>query len=303
MKKQHSPDNSFDGLKNDLDTDSAMQRHARLSSDINSDFVEKMGAGPESFMHQGLNNAVKDSKPEHPVFSRLNAIFTSILVISLAGFSISNWMTHKQVAQLTTATADVQSRLAGMDSDKDKKRMENRMAGLEDSFRTIRLRLGQQPSDDGLVTLKLRLADAEKEIARLRLIMGSAIKQARTGRSKVTHAGQRTRTARSTKKAPKATLASHVPTHRMLALTNPGQSWIVNLETTGSESAAESALTKMHGFGIMAKKHEVERRGKKYWRLSVAGFRSRQAASEFVQNIAAKHGFADAWIYWSPLSP
>ena len=89
MKEPHSPDNSFDGLKNDLDTDSAMQRHARLSADINSDFVEKTEANPESFTAQNLNKTVKDSRHEHPVFSRLNAIFTSILIISLAGFSIS----------------------------------------------------------------------------------------------------------------------------------------------------------------------------------------------------------------------
>lgn len=308
QKEYFSVDNLED-LKKDLDTDSAMERHTHMSSDVDFDSSEKIGAALESFADQGPNEAASNLKSERPVFSKVNIIFTVVLVLSLVGFSSSNWMMRNHLGQLTATTADLQSSLTAMHEEKiaSENNMLARIAGLEDSFRQVRLKLGQQSGDDSLVALELRLVEAEKEISRLRLVMHSTTKHKRIKRAKapvVTQKIQRTaNAAKHTPPKPKTALASRTPpvstsTHSPPISKSSGQNnWFVNLATRSDELAADSELKKIRASGMMAGKHGVNVRGKKYWRLSVAGFPSRQAAHKFIQNVAAKHGFPDAWVY------
>ena len=211
MKKLYVADNSFEGLKKDLDTDFSRARHTHSSPGIKSDPAEKMAPNIESHINQDMNGAIRNSGSE-PVFSRLNGIFMIILVICLAGFSFSNWMMHKQVARLTAATTDVQSRLTEiMDAEKGKKRIKNRVAALEDHFRKIRIRLRRQSGDEGMKTFERHLAQAKKEVARLRSDTDSALEQGPIGRTEGAPEGRGPRTARVTIKTPKFASTNHVP--------------------------------------------------------------------------------------------
>ncbi len=300
MKKRYVADNGFEGLKKDLDTDFSRVRHTHSSPGIKSDPAKKMAPNIESYTNQNMDESIKNSRSE-PIFSRLNGIFMIILVICLAGFSFSNWMMHKQVARLTAAITDVQSRLTEtMDAEKGKNRIKNRIAALEDHFIKIRIRLRRQSGDEGMKTFERHLAQAEKEVARLRSDMDSALEQGPIGHSEGASAGRKPRTAPVTMKTPKFVSTGRVPmqasAHHAQTRKDHGHLWVVNLAVRHSASAADGELKKIRGFGIMAEKYPVESRGKKYWRLRVAGFRSLEAARKFVRHVAAKHGYGDAWI-------
>jgi len=303
MEKEPSLGDNLEDLKKDLDTDSSMARHTHMSSDIDFDSSEKIGAALESFADQEPDKATTNLKPDRPVFSKVNAIFTAVLVLSLVGFSSTNWMMHKHLGQLTATTADLQSSLTAMQENKAKSEnnMLARIAGLEDSFRQVRLKLGQQSGDDSLVALELRLVEAEKEISRLRLVMHSTTKNKRIRRAKAPVVTRKPKLVANASKhtPPKTTNRTPISTstHSLPISKGSEQNWFVNLATRSDEFAADSEIKKMRKAGMMAEKHGVKVRGKKYWRLSVAGFSSRQAAHKFIQNVAAKRGFPDAWVY------
>ncbi len=304
MEKRYIPDNGFEGLKKSLNADLPKARPAPPSPSARSGPAEKIVPRPEAYTNQDMDKAMQDAK-SGPVFSRLNGMLTGVLIICLAGFSFSNWMMHKQVALLATRVTNTQSRLVKItDTEKVRKRMESRIASLEDGFRKIRIRLRRQSGGEGTTKFRLRLAKAEKAINRLELsmagTMGRRKKEAR--RTKQILAGRKPepRTARVTKKMSQSASTSRTPTQASALHTqarkDSGHTWVVNLAARHSESTANDELKKMRKSGIMAEKHTVERQGRKYWRLRVAGFRSLKAARKFIRDVAAKHGYKGTWI-------
>jgi len=278
-----------------------------VTSDMNFDSPKDIGAALESFADQNPSAAAQSPKYGQPVFSKLNLMFTVVLMVSVIGFSGANWMMYKRLTQLSTTTADLQSKFADIDTNKHKgeKNMQRRLAGLEESFRQVRLKIGQQSGDDQLVALELRLVEAEKEISRLRLVMHSTIKHKRIRYTKTLVKKSRPAHASIKPKPEKTTLVSSnhktktrpKPTPSTPISKKPKGNWFVNLATRSDESAADSELKKIRQSGMMAEKHGVQMHGNKYWRLSVSGFPSREAAHAFIRNVAARHGFPDAWVY------
>lgn len=95
------------------------------------------------------------------------------------------------------------------------------------------------------------------------------------------------------------------PANTKHALPNPGparyddaakDNWVVNLASLPSKNAADRFSRTVQKQGVDVQQQRVKVKGRPFWRIQVADFRSAEDARSFAGSVGKKLGLKDVWI-------
>jgi len=249
--------------------------------------------------------------------NRLVPVAVVIVILSLIGFTASNWMLHKQTNMLAAQIESVEARLdkaasAGRD-DKGRKAAVIRQTDPETNKHEIEIRqLADQVSEITQTVAALR--SSLGEMSRLRSGPAAAkLQEKKLPAPSENVAGQDTKKNKSGVEEnkliiPPKNIAGQEkkvePGAGVVKLDGAGKGtvrkhkgvWTVYLVALEDEKLADEELAKLKKAGISARKSKIRAHGKVYYQLRTGRFEWTADGRAFIRDVAIKAGYKSAWL-------
>jgi len=229
----------------------------------------------------------------------LTPLAMSIVVLSLGGFTASNWMLRQQMGELAERVKQAETRLngiAGMEAGRHEsgasaaKQSETEYHAIALEIKQLKTRTQDiKPLQEQALEIRRSIVALEHSVVEIKQ---SVVAQAEfLAQKKKVHLQQNKRSGRDVEKS--VTVVAEKP--RIKKKKGRG-GWIVNLIILANEKSADRELEKLREGGIQAEKRPIRIRGKMMYQLRADGFAGMADARAFIRDIAARAGYKDAWL-------
>lgn len=178
--------------------------------------------------------------------------------------------------------------------------MKKELSGLEQELKTIKSDYSQfdnklaqtdatksEPHQTEIATVKQEVSELETDLASTRsemTAMKTVIEQVKD--------------ELATKQVPDQFATAQSSTVQSSTVQSDG-GWVVNLASLSTREQAQIGLKKLKNSGVQSDIQETIVNGATVYRLSVAGFASRNAAMQFINKAKSQYGFSGGWVWQS----
>ena len=227
--------------------------------------------------------------------SRFVPLAMVVVILSLVGFTVSNWMIRQQVEELTEQIEMIEARLdqaTNMAADRDalKRNSKDVSEPASQPQETETRKLTAQVAE--IVQTVGALQRSLDEMQRLRPAPAEPRLQ---GKNQSTpqdkDANQETK---KNKSGEKAVTPNSVGENE--GIEKRKKTWTVYLKALEDEESADRELAKLKEAGILAEKRKIKARGKVLYQLTAGRFDWTADGRAFIRDVAIKAGYKDAWL-------
>ncbi len=261
----------------------------------------------EEILRQGLDESISipveepSPGPADPADGsggsrRLAPVAIVIVILSLIGFTASNWMLRKQTKILAAQIESVEARLdkvasAGGDH-KGRKAPVIRQSDPGNQKHEIQIRqLTDQVSEITQTVAALRSSLGEMLRSRPGAPAAPKLQEKKLPAPSENIAGQDIRENKPGVKAVQVNSAGG----KGNVVKRKGV-WTVYLVALEDEKLADEELAKLKKAGISARKSKIRAHGKVYYQLRTGRFEWTDDGRAFIRDVAIKAGYKDAWL-------
>jgi len=250
---------------------------------------------PVHGMKSGISNP-HGSVDKHRILATLSL---TIVLLSLIGFTASNWMLRQQMGELDGRVRQAETRMNAMARMEAGRHASGVSAAKQSAteYHAIALEIKQlktrtqdiKPLQEQALEIRRSIVALEHSVVEIKR---SVAAQAEFLAQKKKAPFQQTKISSRDVEKP-VTVVAEKP--RIKKKKGRG-GWIVNLIILANEKSADRELEKLRKGGIQAEKHPIRMRGKVMYQLRAGGFSGMADARAFIRDIAARVGYKDAWL-------